>query len=147
MVCLLATCLVISPVIHESAHILALEFSGTPYITDLEIYPNTYGTIRMLSSAGMAETIIFVGIGIFTSILAGIFLLLVGRKKESPVSRISGVGLLLNPTLAMFSGSDLSTILSFFGLESLSIILGLFLGGFCLLELNRVATSLLSEAP
>lgn len=141
---LLMICLVISPLIHESMHILTFELFGNYYFSDISLFP-VYGSLRILSPISTEACIILLFEGILISLVFGIVFIYFGRKKENYLVSMSGIGFLLNPSLSMFVKNDISILFSFVGFDSLSILVGGTILGICLLEFNYVIRSLVNN--
>lgn len=138
---LVAACLIVSPLVHEMAHIAVLGMINGQYRSEISLYPQVSGSIRILSPLQAHEYFLVLATGIGASLFIGAVLLHRGRKRTSLISTSLGAGFLLNPSLAMLSKSDMAGLLSVMGIQGFSLIIGLSIMGFCAIELSRAAKS------
>ncbi|MGC9310095.1 MAG: hypothetical protein ACP5E4_00030 [Candidatus Aenigmatarchaeota archaeon] len=143
---LLLACLVLSPLVHEYSHMAAFRSLSGYYFMDVKADSSVHGSFEALSPLSLAGYSVVLAVGIASSFIIGGILVYRGRKKECHISTMAGIGFLLNPSIAMLFPSDMSVLLSFVGLEGISLALGLFIIGLCVIEANFAAKLITRES-
>lgn len=135
LILLLFVSILVAPLLHEFLHMFFLDVNHKPYTyqIDFDWGSGITGEIKPFSALSINESIILLGIGVFSNLLIAVFLFLRswkirirGRMPESILSTYLAVGFVYNPMIYfMASEGDLVNILMLMDMQNLALLLPL----------------------